>query len=356
MVSSGLLRESAPVNRVRPHADCGVGSAAAAIRDAFRVGFSWVQPMRVLVVTNMYPSVDNPVDGIFIRRQIDALVANNPTLQIHVCYVDTVRRKTRYLSGIKRVWDEFNAFRPDLLHIHYGLSQLLCCTLPHKPTLVTFHGSDLTIPWQRRISQLLLRRSSRVVVVTSRLLAYLPVLRDAAVVPCGVDTARFNIDRNDARTKLGIDPADQVVLFGSHPDREVKRYDRFLAVSRLMGEASKRVRVMRLSDVPMHGVPALIVAADILVMTSDREGSPVVTKEALCAGTRVVSTPVGDVAEQFSGLSGCAVAGWDVAELAASALRLLDGPAPDRSIAARRFDVAREASALMAIYRSMVRS
>ena len=111
---------------------------------------------------------------------------------------------------------------------------------------------------------------------------------------------------------------------------------------------------MRLSDVPVQDVPTLMVAADVLVLTSDREGSPVVTKEALCAGTRVVSTPVGDVDEQFTGLAGCAVAGWGADELAAAALRLLAGPAPDRVHASRRFDIANEATTLIAIYRSMV--
>ena len=184
--------------------------------------------MRILVVTNMYPSIEYPTDGIFIRRQIDALVANDPALLVRLCHLDTVRRKTRYLTGAAQVVREFWAFRPDLVHIHYGLSQLFCWPLPRKPTVVTFHGSDLTIPWQRRLSRVFLRHSSRVVVVTKRLRAYLPERQDAATVPCGVDAAAFNLDRDESRTKLGIGPGDLIVLFGSHPARQVKRYDRFL--------------------------------------------------------------------------------------------------------------------------------
>ena len=310
--------------------------------------------MRVLVVTNMYPSERHPTDGIFIKRQIDALALHYSDVTTYVSYVDTVRKKSRYITGARKVARDFSIFRPDIVHIHYGLSQLLCWRLPNIPTVVTFHGSDLTIAWQQKLGTLLLNRRHRVVVVTERLRVFLQNRDDAVAIPCGVDASAFNWDREVARAHIGIDTLETLVVFGANPARPVKRYDRFLEVISAMQLNCPRIKVLRLSDVALLSVPILLAAADLVLLTSDREGSPVVTKEALCSGARVVSTPVGDVSDQLDGFSGCAVAGWQTGDLASAALRVIAEPAPDRQIARQRFDVSNESAALMKIYRSMV--
>ena len=54
-------------------------------------------------------------------------------------------------------------------------------------------------------------------------------------------------------------------------------------------------------------VPALMNAADCLLVTSDAEGSPTVVQEALATNLPVVSVDVGDIAER---LEGVAIRGW----------------------------------------------
>ncbi len=311
--------------------------------------------MRILVITNMYPSPEFPADGIFVKRQIDALERRYGDLEMQICYLDTIRNKTAYITG---AWDVFSAmrrFRPDIVHIHYGLTQLMCWPISGVPVVVTLHGSDLTIPWQRAITLYMLRRSWRVVIVSGKLRSLMSSRDDAAVISCGVDAARFDLDRAQARKDLGIGDDEDVILFGSNPNRAVKRYDRFLESTQKLTGRLACARLVRLSDVSIADVPKLISASDVLVLTSDREGSPIVTKEALCSAVRVVSTPVGDVDDQLRGFSGCRISGWASDDIAGSIGSVLNEERPDRRLAAERFDHARECSELLSVYRSMIR-
>ena len=56
-------------------------------------------------------------------------------------------------------------------------------------------------------------------------------------------------------------------------------------------------------------------AADCLLMTSYREGGPLVVKEAMACGTPVVAVKVGDVEETMTGVEGCYVTSHDVNEV-----------------------------------------
>ena len=59
-------------------------------------------------------------------------------------------------------------------------------------------------------------------------------------------------------------------------------------------------------------------AANCLLMTSHREGSPVVIKEAMACGTPIVSVIVGDVKDVVSGVSGCYLSTYDANDIAAN--------------------------------------
>lgn len=312
---------------------------------------------RVLVVTNMYPSAAGPTDGIFIARQIAALREASPAAEFKVRHLDTTRLKLRYLYGWALVLKDILFFGPTVVHVHYGLS-LIFYPPPLSlflPCVVTLHGSDLTIPWQRRITNLLFPSRARLIAVSPSLLAFLPsgASKRAQVLACGVNAEQFAKAPSAAlAAAIGLAADQKLVLFGANPGRQVKCYPLFQAAQALLQERGASYRFATLADFAPGDVPAAVRAASVLVLTSLREGSPVVTKEALCAGTRVVSVDVGDVAVQLEGFEGVAVVHERSGLAVAAAIEaVLAAPAPDAALAARRFDIGNEVSVLRGLYK-----
>ena len=58
-------------------------------------------------------------------------------------------------------------------------------------------------------------------------------------------------------------------------------------------------------------MPLLFAAADVLVLTSTSEGSPVSVMEALAGGVPIVATDVGDVKSMVSGVPNCYSGAYD---------------------------------------------
>jgi glycosyltransferase involved in cell wall biosynthesis len=126
------------------------------------------------------------------------------------------------------------------------------------------------------------------------------------VLPNGVDRTLFQLmPREAAREQLGW-PIDEVtVLFAGNPDVARKRF----ALARAACEhAARDVQDLRLrvcTGLEHAAVPALMNAADTLLLTAIAEGSPNAVKEALACDLPIVATDAGDVSELFAGVSRC---------------------------------------------------
>lgn len=312
--------------------------------------------MKVLVAANMYPSRSRPADGIFISREVDSLRKHVPEVEVEVVHVDTVGSRARYVTEQGAVGRAVKRFKPDLLHVHFGLTQLLC-TGWTGPRVLTVHGSDLEVRWKRAVTTSMLRlRRASVVSVSPTLLSHLGEAdrRLARVIPCGVDPAVFSPgDSHAARRSLGWDVGRREFLIGfpSSPSRPEKDYGLFQQVIDECRQQGRAVRGVALSGIAPERMVHALRAIDALVVTSRHEGSPVVTKEALCCGTRVVSVGVGDVAAQIAGLSGCVVSATrEAGDIADALVRALEANGPDAGIAAARFDVSTQAFSIREVY------
>jgi teichuronic acid biosynthesis glycosyltransferase TuaC len=304
--------------------------------------------MRVLVLTNMWPTLAEPAAGCFVKEQVDDLRARG--LDVDVLAFDGRRNELNYALAALRVRTKSCKRLYDLIHAHFGLTGAVALVQRRLPVVTTFHGSDTGYHrWQLPISRYVARRSCSIVVnkdAATRLRC--PA---AHVVPIGVDLGEFRpIERAEARARLGWSENGLHILFPGSPQKAVKRKDLFDAVIQRLQQTDE-VTPVALEGFSREQVPLVMNAADVVLMTSDSEGSPVSVKEALACLTPVVSVDVGDVRETLAGLDGCMVTSRDVDSLTA-ATRVALAAQRDESWRKRaeRFDRRLIASLVEAIY------
>jgi glycosyltransferase involved in cell wall biosynthesis len=192
---------------------------------------------------------------------------------------------------------------------------------------MTFHGSDLqgivgadgsyhrASGPLRVLSRFAARRARENIVVSRRLLDFLPPLRRAAhVLPLGVDFERFHlVPREEARRELQLPPDARLVLFAANPTNAVKRFELAQAAVEeanrlgMQDGWNEPAQLITLTGQSHDRVPLYMNACDALLLTSRHEGSPTVVKESLVCNLPVVSTDVGDVRERLQNIAGCSV-------------------------------------------------
>jgi teichuronic acid biosynthesis glycosyltransferase TuaC len=270
--------------------------------------------IRVLVLTRMWPTPDRP--GTFVKDEVDALRRLGIDCQVIAelgsgglwCYVRLWRR----------MWRSLKEERFDVVHAHYGTTGWMGRLQWRVPLVVTFHGSDLMGGRLTRsgnesvmgfiemaLSWLLARLVPDIIVVSPAMLTRTPIGR-AYVIPAGVDLTEFRpLDRGDVRRLLEIRDDHPVALFVADPALANKR---FRLANEAVQIAKRSIPDLELVAITRRSHAELrlwLNAADVLLLTSKREGSPMVVKEALACNLPVVSVDVGDVARRLQGVSGC---------------------------------------------------
>ena len=190
----------------------------------------------------------------------------------------------------------------DIVHANYGLTGPFALAQPRRPVVLSLWGSDLAGKYSR-VSRICARLSDETIVRSEEMRSD---LRNAAhVIPHGVDMEKFQpIDQSSAIDTIGWNPDPRHVLFPYNPSRPVKN---FSLAERVVDQVRKEVDVP-VELHPVYGVPhekmsSYMSAADALLLTSQREGSPNSVKEALACNLPVVSTNVGGVRNQVSDVS-----------------------------------------------------
>lgn len=303
----------------------------------------------------MWPGEGSPYRGVFVQRQVDSLRDRRPDCQFDVFTIAGSRGRWDYLRAVPRLRRSL-ATGYDIVHAHYGLTAAsVALTGTRVPLVVTLHGDDVNIGWQRAITRVGARRADRVIAVSPSIAARVRDL-NPIVLPCGVAPRDFAVDRALARARAGIGADELLVVFPGDPSVPVKDYGLFRAtIAALSDELRARVVTRELRGVVPKDVPWLFGAADAVLLTSRSEGSPMVVKEALAAGVPIVAVPVGDVAQVIADVPDCRLATRDPHALANALTRTLTHPsgAPgDRRLrlAELGLDAGTIAARLLAIY------
>jgi teichuronic acid biosynthesis glycosyltransferase TuaC len=180
----------------------------------------------------------------------------------------------------------------------------------------------------------------------------------SVLVPNGVDReVFFPGERRAARQRLGLNPAGPLVLVVGHliprkdPLRALAVFAAgapanaelvFLGRGELEGELRGALRaqgleprVRLIGEAPAQSLGDWYRAADLLLLTSRREGRPNVVIEALACGCPVLATAVGGTPELLRALPECLGPNGSAADLAPRLQALLAAPpAGDRLLAA----------------------
>ncbi len=270
-------------------------------------------PLRVLVVTNMYPTADKPILGTFVAEQVASLRQRG--LHMDVLFIDGPANRMNYLRGIGDLRRSLRTASYDLIHAHYVFSGMIARLQWRLPIVLTHHGIEAQRGWTAPLC----RWTSRVVdrtIVTSPRVAQALGLPDVAVLPCGVDTELFTpLPQAAAREKLGL-PLDQpIVLFVGAP-RPEKRLSLIQAAVEKLQARRPEARLVLVHAAPRERIPVYMSAGDVLVLASTAEGSPMVVREAMACNLPIVSTDVGDVPELLGDSAGHYIAGSTPADLA----------------------------------------
>ena len=198
----------------------------------------------------------------------------------------------------------------------------------------------------------------------------------------GCDLSVFHVrDRLEARRKLGIDPASQVVLYIGRMDvkkglRELVEAAAALRPKRanlhvyLIGEGPDRPIIqsdLQANDAAgyIHALPGCafdevavwMAAADLVTLPSYMEGCPNVVLEALACGRPVVASNVGGIPEILSDECGRLVPPRDSGALAQALASVLDRTWDAKAISAhgsRSWETV--AAELLGIFESLVRT
>jgi glycosyltransferase involved in cell wall biosynthesis len=265
-------------------------------------------------------------------------------LGVRPVLIDSLRRDPGLhdLRALVALVRELRRARPKIVHTHAAkagtlgrLSALIALRRKRRVLVHTFHGHSLTGYFSPRtarlytlIERVLARYTDGLIAISEEVRDDLASLGVASadrfeIVPLGFDLGPFaaegrtrEIKRLELRRELGIPKEAKVVTLVARLV-PIKRVDRFLRVARLIAEreaahfviagdgelgaelrSSSDARALgeRLSWIGFRrDMPAVCFASDVVVLTSDNEGTPVSLIEAQAAEVPVVATDVGGV-------------------------------------------------------------
>lgn len=300
--------------------------------------------MKVLLISNEYPRPGRTGNPIINRLQ-NALESDERVDSVVFC---PFTNKISDFANIRKA-----AKKNDIIHVQFGGLYAFLVWMSiigiSKPKLLTFHGTDIhakaiktSKSYLTKLKVWLSQKASFISIllfdklgfVSDTLISYVPKwiqnkYKDKFFVqPLGVDYSLFvPATKVDSLKKLGIEDY-KYVLFSDISGTPIKRRDIAEAIGERMGED---YRLLVMSKVDPEMVPVYINACEFVLLTSDEEGSPNITREALSLNKRVFSVDVGDVKQQLAGLRNSAIISRNPEEAVRAILQKLTEPYTDNT-------------------------
>lgn len=275
--------------------------------------------MKVLLVSNQRYNAQGVGNPIIYRIQ-NATLADK---RVDVCEFLPFENSLGCLKEIRSTAKRF-----DVVHVHFGGLYALLIRFwllgLHCHFFITFHGTDIhakAIKQERRFfGKLKIRLNQwasfasiplydRSGFVAEEMMEYLPNLisqllsKRMFIQKLGVDYSTFlPMNKTEAQRKLGLEEGNYI-LFSDVSNTPIKRRD----IAQSIAEHLPEWKLLIMCSVKPEDVPNYINACDMLLLTSDQEGSPNIIRECLALNKPVFSVDVGDAKEQINGLKKSAI-------------------------------------------------
>jgi teichuronic acid biosynthesis glycosyltransferase TuaC len=282
--------------------------------------------MKVLIMTAIYPTADNPAFGSYVRTQSESL--QRAGIDVEMLVLRHQHRKLIYPLAILQLRERLAQTRIDLVHAHYGLVGLVARTQWKVPVVVTYHGSDILGWINKRGKRPMLGEAvagaCRVLachvdaaIVQSDEMASKLRKANVYVIPHEVDLEIFRpTQREQAREALGLDRNKKYLLFAAKPEVGVKRFPLAQAAAEILARQDPTVELLVVSHETQPRLALYMSACDALVFPSFQEGSPNIVKQAMACNLPIVSTDVGDARQVIGSTKHCYICAPTAAEFA----------------------------------------
>jgi len=339
--------------------------------------------MRILIIPSWYPTPSNPVNGIFVRQQAEAL---GKAHDVRVLYLDVMprgqrRRPKRYRNKTPGYTEEIievpnrlflwqftylwymlrsllklkREFKPDVIHSHVAVPAGWAVALLHPflgvPIVLTEHTAEfdswLKRPGQRCMAALAYGRADVVMPVSEgqriRLQQSFRCRHRVEVVPNMVDTNRFTqtpfpptqdgyrllfvglMETGQKGVPFLLEAISQII-----EARQLRLHLDLVGGGKLLPEYKALAARQALNDfVTFHGIQphafiaSLLAQTHALVLPSLQEALPVAIIEALVSGRPVISTRCGGPEALINTSNGLLVEPRNASELAVAIKKLL---------------------------------
>ncbi len=302
--------------------------------------------VRILVVTQMWPSLERPELGAFVERQVRALERLGADVAVASVAPGPggLRAPLKWIRLFSAARRASRASRPEVVVGHFlypgGEAARRAALTANAPYAIVAHGRDVanaeSSSWLRRRTHRVLADAGLLVAVSQpladRLAAVCPLPRSLLIAHMGVDRTAFRPgDRDVAACALGPEARRPLVV-----QIGVKNGDRLAqAVAAtggelwLAGPGADVAGARMLGLVPPAGVPRVLRAADVAAFVPEREGYGLGALEAMACGLPVVVSRTIPVAADLPLVCSVVVDPLDPAAIAAALQTAIAMPRDD---------------------------
>lgn len=283
--------------------------------------------MKVLIMTAIYPTAENPAFGSFVKTQAESL--KRAGIDVELLVMRGGNRKLLYPKAVFELRKRLQQSSIDLVHAHFGYVGLVARTQWKAPLVVTYHGDDLLGTINERGKKELwsvlaasackrLARHVDAAIVQSQQMARQLKKSNVFVIPHEVDLEVFKpTDRAEARRALGLRADKKYLLFAANPEIPVKRFSLAKAAANVLDQQDAFTELLVVHKAPQWRLALYMSACDVLVFPSYQEGSPNIIKQAMACNLPIVATDVGDVRQLIGKTRDCYICPPDARKFAA---------------------------------------